>query len=385
MNPITDWVSLDVETEGDGDNYALQPWRAKFDQARIRTYALSWVSEGKMCNTVTADIDRYKMSKMLTTLAEGGKTIITWKGTFDIAWFVAYGLIAECRACKWLDAMVLWKNYDRTRNMYSLKEAVRIFIPAKAGYEEGVDFDTISDEDLMLYNVDDTDLTLMLAFQFWGQLTERERTALLIDFCDMVAIAERNVEGLLINIEGVQKTASKLTKQRTENLEKLRPHLETIGQLMARGGKILPAELRKRFGAWDNKDPERFNKVAPEPAINLDSDKQVQILLFEEWGLPVYKLTKGGANSVDKESLIELSHDDERALWVQKYRETTGLLSKCVKAVVAAIKYNNPYPGYSHEPIVRPELNKAGTSTDRCTYSSYQNTKKRKVVKKEET
>jgi len=201
----------------------------------------------------------------------------------------------------------------------------------------------------------------------------------------MSTIAERNVLGLPINIDGLRRTAQKLTKQRTENYAKLKPHLETIGAFMARGGKMPPpADLRKRFKCWDHKDPERYNNVAGEPIINLDSDKQIQVLLFEGWELPVYKLTDGGAKSVDKESLIELSHLDERAAWIQKYRETTGLISKCVKAVVASITYNNPYPGYSCEPTVRPELNKSGTNTDRCTYSSYQLTKKRKV-KTEET
>jgi len=128
MSPITDWISLDVETGGLEQNYALQPWRAMFHQAWIRTYALSWVEDGKMKHSATADIDRYKMSQMLTNIAESGKTIITWKGTFDIAWFVAYGLVAEVHSCKWACAMVMWKNYDRNRKMYGLKEAVKLFI-----------------------------------------------------------------------------------------------------------------------------------------------------------------------------------------------------------------------------------------------------------------
>ncbi len=375
-NPATDWVCLDVETGGTEPEYYLQPWRVAEQKAWIRTYALSWVSDGKIKHTATHEIDRYRMSQMLLRIAESGKTIVTWKGIFDISWFIGYGLIEECRRCKWLDAMVLWKNLDRNRRTYGLKSAVAEFLPQHAGYEDSVDFENISDKDLAVYNTQDTDFTLYLAMKFWSELTERERHALLVDFEDMVAIAERNVAGLPVSVENLRDISQTLNKQRRENYLKLLPHLETLDSAMGRGVKFTPAELRKRFPDWSTGGLKEYGR---ESAINLDSDKQLQQLLFEKWELPVHKMTKGGAKSVDKESLLELSHIDERAKWVQQYRETTGLISKCVKAVVESVKYNNPNPGYEYVPIVRPELKKSGTVTDRCTYSSNQKGGKKRV------
>ena len=380
MNPLTDWISFDVETVGEEDGYALQPWRAKYSQAKIRTYAYSWIEDGKIRHASdAAEINsffRAHLSRRLQQWASEGKYLITWKGTFDIAWLIAYGLIEEVYACKWIDGMVMWKNLDRNRKAYGLKSAVREFLPSMANYEQDVDFEGDL-ATLLEYNEKDTDATLLIALKLWSQLTVKERTALLIDFCDMPDIANRNVEGIHINIDGVKKTAVKLNKQRSESYQKLLPHVQTMAEFFIEGGKRTPAQLRKRFPSFDKLDPDRFKKIADESAVNFDSDAEVRQLLFEDWGLTPLKMTKGGTDgmnkktSTDKESLIEISHDDERAKWVQQYRETTGLISKCVKSVVEALKYNNPSPGCIYPPIVRPEMNKSGTVTDRCTYSSY--------------
>ena len=382
MNPLNDWIAFDVETIGDEDGYALLPWRATYHQAGIRTYALSWIKDGKLKNrAVAAERDpqfRYNLSEMLKAQAASGKYLVTWKGTFDIAWLISLGLREEAYACKWIDALVLWKQLDRTRMSYSMDNAIAEFLPGKVSHKGTVDFEGDLDE-LLKYNADDTNDTLVIALKIWSQLTERERNAVMIDFCDMPAIAERNVEGIFIDIDGVKETAAFLYKQRSENYEKLQQHLENIGNFRARGGKLKPADMKKRFTGWDKLDPERFNKIADKIAINLDSDDDVRNLLFEQWGLPIQKMTKGGKSGLnkkaacDKEALMELSHLDERASWIQKYRETTGLISKCVKAVVTSIKYNDVGEGTC---IVRPEMNKAGTVTDRCTYSSYMDVKK---------
>lgn len=377
-NAIEKWVAFDVETKKsveDGLNYGLQPWRAKYNQAEISTWAISWIKDGKLKNKAYEGLDRYEMSQFLTLMAQQKKTLITWKGTFDIAWLIAYGLLAEVRACTWLDAMILWKNLERNRNSYSLKAAVPLYFPALAGYEKDVDFEGDT-APLMEYNKIDTDVTLLLALKFWNLLTERECNALLIDMCDMVEIAKRNVEGIYINQDGLTKSAKMLFEKRILNLKKLVPHLETVEAYYARGNKLSNTELKKLFLKYDPKNPQSFEDIKHRPVINLDSNQQVAQLIFGDWQLPVYKTTPTGNISADKESLIETSHLDERALWVQQYRETTGLISKCIKAVIKSLAYNNPYYGSIHEPIVRPELNKSGTVTDRCTYSSFQKSTK---------
>jgi len=374
-NPLTQWISFDVETMRNvepGINYGLQPWRAVTNEAIVRCWAISWIEDGKLCHEAHIGLNRHQMSLFLQKIAREKKTLIVWKGTFDIAFLIAYGLIAEVRACNWLDALIVWKNVDRHRRKYGLKLAVELFFPQHAGYERDIDFEG-NITPLLKYNMLDTDLTLLLALKFWGMLTEREKISLLIDMCDLTAVAESNVNGIFLNVAGVKKTVVMLHKKRSDNLAKLMPYLETISQLYARGGKIPNVELKKRFPDIDLKSVNYLQEISDYPAINLDSDQQVAKLLFQDWNLPVYKLTPKGAVSVDKEVLLETAHLDERAKWLQQYRETTGLISKCVKAVVKTIQYNNEKG--EAEPITRPELNKAGTVTDRCTYSSYQDSK----------
>lgn len=332
MNPIHDWISFDVESEGDKPCYALQPWRVDTFEARIRTYAMSWVEKNKIQSTGVSEVNRVKLHKKLLLCASKNKIIVGWNVAFDISWLFAMGLREEVYANKWLDAMILWKQLDRARRTYGLKEAVREFFPNQAGYEEGVDFEG-DIETLLEYNKKDTEFTLLLALKFWAALTESERRSVLIDMEDLPVVAERNYKGLELNPPAILETHAELMKRRNEAATKLAPYL-----------------------------PDGFN---------LDSSQQVAKLLFEDWGLPVYKLTPKQKPSVDEESLVETSHLDERAKWVQEYRSTTGLLSKCVKAPIKALEYNKGK--YSGPPIVHPELRKAGTVTDRCTYSSYQN------------
>jgi len=346
---LEDIFTFDVETAGSQPNFALQPWRMKYWEAWIRTYAIAFYKDKKIV-TRGWEYDRAKLADTLTRIADQKKIVVGWNVPYDVACLQGEGLIEETRRIKWFDAMILWKNLDRSRKTYGLKEAVAKFLPQFAGYEDNVDFEG-DIQKLLEYNQLDARFTFWLTAFLWKQLTPREQNALMIDMEDIAEVAYANLRGVQISIQAVKDAAAFATKQREENYAKILPHL--------------PKELDKQGNL----------------KFNLDSDRQIADLLFNQWGLPVFKRTPKQAPSVDKESLLELAHLDERAKWIQQYRETTGYLSKCVSAVIESLKYNKSPADCEPKPIVHPELRKAGTYTDRCTYSSSQNTESKKRKK----
>lgn len=346
-----DWIAFDVETIGDKEFFALQPWRADNFQANIRTWAFAYIAGGKFVSNGFRYKTREDIVEFLKYCAKNNKVLVGWNVAFDIAWLCAIGLREYVFDCQWLDGMLMWKAFDKTRKKYGLKEAVTLFIPGQAGYEEDVDFEGDIDR-LIGYNQDDCKFTLYLALMFWKQLTPREQNAVLIGAEDLPVVGERNYKGLPIARQAVFQIHAYLDGRRQAAYNKILPHIPPGLQL-------------------DKKSP---------VGINLDSDQQCAKLLHEYWGVPVFKQTPKGKPSVDKESLLELAHQDERARWLKEYRETTGLISKMVKAPIEAIMYNKPDTQYVYPDIIHSTQNKGGTYTGRSTYSSKIKPKPKKKV-----
>lgn len=98
--------------------------------------------------------------------------------------------------------------------------------------------------------------------------------------------------------------------------------------------------------------------------VNLKSPKQLQAMIFDEWGLPVTKRTKTGGRSTDKDALEELSYDP-RVLDLVEYRKVT----KQVDAYYFPILDRIGPDGRIH-----PSLNPTGTKTGRwsCKWPNLQ-------------
>ena len=124
LNPL----SLDIETapvKGFPQEYALQPWRVLEGKAQI-----DCISVAKASGEAILVTNPKQFRALLKSLA--GKTIWTWKGTFDIAWLIAYGYEKECRDIIWRDGMIFWKWLDNSqlcerRPAWSLADGVKRF------------------------------------------------------------------------------------------------------------------------------------------------------------------------------------------------------------------------------------------------------------------
>src|SRR4029078_6185377 len=80
--------------------------------------------------------------------------------------------------------------------------------------------------------------------------------------------------------------------------------------------------------------------------INLGSPIQLATLLFDVWGLPCQKQTKGsdknpeGNRSTDKYVLYELAFKDQRARMLKDVRECKNRSAKYAVATQKSLDYN---------------------------------------------
>lgn len=336
------YIAFDVETRGDPQEYALQPFRVVHRQAVVRSYSIAYYDEaGKLKTNAWLDPDRVRLHEFLEYCAKYNKTIVGWNVAFDAAWLIANGLEAEVMSVKWLDAMLLWRHlaiepeYDMARSKkksFSLKMAVAEEFPEHAGYEDGIDFEADDEAGiaaLLKYNQLDSAFTLKLAERYAKRLTPEQWRNAKIEAACIPMVAKTTVLGLRIDLDAAKELDIKL-----EQIAGL-----TLGKLQEAEPAITPAVL--------------------------SSPKQLSHLLYSEWELPVFKQTKTGDDSTDKEALHELSFIDPRAKLVRAFREATGNRTKFVTNTQESVEYNG-------DGCTRPQARIFGTYTGRMTFSSKQ-------------
>lgn len=334
------FIGFDIETTGDLQEYALQPWRVDTAQARILTWA---VADGvRPAQAVVAPEQHDACSEQLTALVSQWVTdnavVCVWNALFEIAWlsrYVDHALLAKVR---WLDGMLLWRHLDNIpdydvqaskRRSFGLKAAVKQFLPEYAGYEEGITFDGSTSIDALLrYNAIDADVTRQLAILFLQHLKQspKQLAAARIEAQCLVPIALANVRGLLVDEHALDELDAVLADK-----------VQTLSKALAEHG------------------------VGQEV---LASPVQLRDVLFDEWGLPVLKYGKTGA-STDKQVLHELGLFDERARMIREYREAVGNRRKFVDTLRESIRYSGTGRTY-------PQARVFGTYTGRITYASSQ-------------
>ena len=207
---------------------------------------------------------------------------------------------------------------------------------------------------------EDTRFAVRLGELFWEKLTSTQRTAALIEARCIPQVARANVKGLL---------SSK------ENAEKLRDRLIIDGQAAREALKEAAPGLDFVDGALTPKQMVKLQAESPETNfVNLGSPKQLAELLFDTWGLPCDKMTKGtdknpeGNRSTDKYVLYELAFKDPRARLLKEVREAKNNCTKYPVATLKSLEYNGD--GY-----VRPGARIFSTYSSRMTYSSSQKRK----------
>ena len=330
-------VGFDLETEGDLPEYALQPFRAETGKAKIKAASIAVGEE--MRGSLYPDL--FKVRNMLLYAGRTDSYVVGWNVAFDAAWCIAIGLEEVVFKTKWLDAMLLWRHAvvepegedipRAKRKSYSLESAMHEFYPQEAGFKDFKDFQAVDQESLELLlhrNKKDAYWTLKLAEKFWGMLNEGQRRIALIEARCIPLIAKTKVLG----INSADGAARQLANSLADDA------IRTYRELL---------------------------RTSPEVrGINLGSPKQLQKLLYENWGLMADRFSKkSGDPSTDKYALFDLAFIDPRAKLLKELREAKNNRKKYAIGTINSLAYNG-------DGKVRPQAKIFSTYTSRITYGS---------------
>ena len=330
---------LDLETTGEEDAYGLQPWRVPQGKAIIRAASVARYDNGKM--TVDGELDPTLgyLRWMLQQAAQSNTVLVGWNVAFDAAWLIAVGLEKEVFACRWMDAMYLWMHREREpefdakgarKRSWKLETALHEFDPLNADFKQIKDFHTTDPEllkRLLLRNKMDAIFALKYAEQFWNDLSDKQQRCATIEAAAITPVAKANMMGMAVDHDQIGRLTLKLETVASESLSTLSLHGAT-------------------------------------PEI-LASPQQLATLLYDQWGLPIRKLTGTRQPSTDKETLFELAPSDERVQLVKDYREANNNRTKFVANIEKSSQYNG-------DDRTHPSASIYGTYTGRMTYSSKQ-------------
>lgn len=335
------FACFDVESAGNSNLYALQPFRALNKDAWLTSIAFCTTNELNEFS-VWSEL-KPKASTIRNFLKQCIReklTITGWSTAFDVAWLIALGHGDLVAKLKFVDAMLMWRQlrcpptFVITKDFpgFGLKAAVREFIPGAAGYEKNITFNPTTPEEwaeLQTYNERDTIYTLQLTLHFWSQLSVEQKRVCLVEAACIPLVAETLVQGVKGNLARASALAQKLRDDANF------------------------AFVNLRLAAPD---------VTPE---KLASPKQLGKMLTEDWCIPVAKYTEKGAVSTDRESLAYMANFDKRASFVNDYREATANCNKFADGMVESLAYNE-------DGMVRPAHRIYGTYTGRMTISASQ-------------
>lgn len=361
MNWLDDnYIAFDFETTGHLREYALQPWRVAQGKAWITSVSFAQKTAtglntwGGLNPTGFASVpasERHtaiteQLRDTLQKCIDNKTTVVGWNVQFDIQWLLALGLEDLVFKLKWLDGMLLWRHYfiepeyetaSHKKMSYGLKNCVAQLLPKHAGYEEDVDFHSEDDTErrkLQEYNDRDTIFTLYCTRHWFKKLAENpaQLRAALIEAQCIPMVARANLYGMLVDTLATHELETRLTETAANQLEKLAPY--GVSETVVR------------------------------------SPKQLAVLLYDEWKLPVLKENVGKktgnvSRATDKEVLHELAFKDPRAKELREYREALNNRTKFATAILESVRYNEDWNTH-------PQAIIFGTYSGRLTYSSKQ-------------
>lgn len=352
--PDWDWdlyVAGDYETSGKKPEYALQPWR--FPRGDAWVTSLAWVYRENKQTVVRGGLfpTKAQTADFIEFCLDTGRIVVGWNLAYDFAIMIALGFERWVHQLRAFDGMLAWRHLEvepeyemsaPSKKSYSLKNAVREFLPQHANYEDGISYHgTDPDElaNLHEYNIKDNVFAIKIAKILYERMKPRQRRAFWIEQSCLSMVASANFHGLRIDTFQSHDLSGKMKTIAAARLASLKPH------------GVTEAVIR--------------------------SPMQLSKLMYEDWKLPIRKYNKGKVDkktgikkpdqpSTDKEVLHELAFDGHaRAKELREYREALNLDTKFCTALIKSVHYNED--GCAH-----PQARVFGTYTGRMTYSSKQ-------------
>lgn len=380
----TQVLGFDYETQSpEHPEYSLQPWRIRSGEAVISAVAFTRGESSQGMLYPSANLSK----TVLTKAVEQNLYVCGWNVTFDCSLLIAQGLQDLAFQIKWLDSMLLWRHLvvepegddipQHKRKRYRLEDAMQEFFPDEAGFKEFTNFQTRDPEQLKLLLFrckEDTRFAVRLGELFWHQLSDRQQRAALIEARCIPQVALANVNGIWSSREHAEALEVRLKKDGAAvkvELLKLCPDLVLVEGTSTHpeveGEPVTKKELENLRNTNLHLD-----------YINIGSPKQLAGLLFDIWGLPCLKQTKGteknpdGNRSTDKYVLYELAFLDQRAKMLKEVRECKNNCTKYAVATQKSLDYNG-------DGFIRPQAKIFSTYSGRMTYASTQKIGKGKV------
>ncbi len=341
INPI----SLDIETapvKGFPQEYALQPWRYKEGKGKI-----DCISVAKASGEAILVTKPEQFRALLKSLA--GKEIYTWRGTFDVAWLIAYGFEKECRDIIWRDAMILWKWLDNSQlcermPKWSLADGVKRFFKDEPWCQPFVDMkkkEVHAGENDQYWETRaklDAIMTSRVASVVLEKLDQQRINSAMITMSGIVPVAGSWVRGVPIDYSLVDKIAPSVTEEMSD--------------------------IEMRLGCHNHGDMahEHLGVNGWTPSKVLRSPKQLANLLYNTWGLPVKHHTPKGSPATDKAALTYMADDDDHVLEILRWRQLNTQLTKYLQSPLKAREYLG-------NEVVHPAASMFSTYTGRYTYA----------------
>jgi len=331
------FYGFDLETKGDKQEFALQPYRLRNGQCSITSFACVDESGLNVANGLWPSVEQLRTT--LEKLAEDPWAVVVGSNTvFDVSWLIVLGLEDVVRRINWMDFQILWHALENTteKSGWGLKAAVRKFLPEHAGYEEkvGGNFDVV-DETLLQYNIEDSLYTARIARRMWDQIEARPGVlSQVINQC-IPAFARAWVHGVPMS--------------------------------------------RLALEEWTNNCQWQMNEALNDSAFDAATIRSHQKLkaALNAAGFSI--------SSTDKK-VLSLYATSEVVKPVIQYKRAAGSVSRYINNAVKCMDYIGG--GFTCDiGTVHPAPHLWGTYTGRCTYSSKQKiktlTKKGKTVNKQ--
>jgi DNA polymerase I-like protein with 3'-5' exonuclease and polymerase domains len=338
--------AFDVECSGELPEFSLQPWRVRQGKAWLTSLAWVWRQDGKTLHAGGLLKDELECVAMIMDLLQWAidteHILVGWNVLFDIAWLYAYAedepvILDLLDRVRFLDAMLLWRHLDiepdydhKQQHSYSLKAAVPGFFPQHAGYEAEVDYHGTDPAELARlheYNIKDCVFTLRLAKKFWEKLSHSQQAVAITEAASFKMIARANLEGLTVDTVEAGNLSACLRQTAEAKLQSLAPYGIT-------------------------------EKIVRSP-------KQLGVVLYDQWKLPMLEWTATGTRSTSKVVLHKLVLRDKRIKEIKEYREALNNDTKFAQAPLKSCAYNGDRRSH-------PQMKVFGTYSGRMTYSSKQ-------------